>query len=275
MHKNATPDVVTKNRALVQAVILAGKKLGIKTELLEHDWLIRLTKGNHSHLVYAYSFDCNTHAAASIAGDKVMTYRLLDEANLQAVPHFLLNSLVNPSIELKELSRLYAEHAELVIKPVRGSRGEYITKTSSPGAAVQHTNISHPQFWAASPFIDIDYELRVVVLAGEVKLAYRKYDAPVIDGLKMFNLRLGAKVEGIAIASLDEAVKTLAIKAMWAIGLNLGAVDIVFKQDGTMAVLEINGGFSLEHYASISDENRNEVINFYETVVEKMFLGQV
>jgi glutathione synthase/RimK-type ligase-like ATP-grasp enzyme len=271
MDRNAKPDLILENRAMIAAIRQASIKFQITSEFLEDDWLIRLTKDGQRHFVYVYSFDCNSHAGASIAGDKVTTYQLLKEASLHAVPHFLINSLTRPIVALEVVSDLYAQHQELVIKPVRGSRGENVVKPSGPDKAMKYANEFQAQVWAASPYIDIEYELRVVVFAGRVRLAYRKYDAPILNGLKMFNVHLGAKTESVDLDSLSQAIQTLATEAMHAIGLNLGAVDIVVKNDGSIAVLEINSGFSLEHYARMSNANENEVITFYETVIKEMF----
>jgi glutathione synthase/RimK-type ligase-like ATP-grasp enzyme len=262
---------ITEKRALIEAVKNSSKKFGITATFLSDGWLIRLQKNGRSRFIYVYGFDINSQASAAIATDKVAAYQLLTDNGVAGVPHYLLSSVLDTNIDTASVKELFKSHKSLVIKPNKGSRGELVAKCNNLDEVLAMTKGSPIPSWAASPFLDISRELRLVVLDGSIVLAYEKRKPQTINGLKMYNLNLGATVQGITVDTVDRDIQTLATKAMDTIGLRLGAVDIVFDTDNTPYVLEINSGFSLEHYALSSPDNRHEVISFYELVIQKLF----
>jgi glutathione synthase/RimK-type ligase-like ATP-grasp enzyme len=262
---------VTKNRALLEAIQNSCKKHGIACKMFSDDWIIQLQKGRREHFIYAYGFDCNSQASAAIATDKVATYQLLADRAIAAVPHFLLTSAAQPDIDPATLDGLLKEYGSLVVKPVQGSRGESVARFNDADSILAFTAENSVAAWAASPFIEVQREIRLVVFDGSVRLGYEKHNPTVVNELKLFNLNLGTTAEAIVVSKLSRAIQDLAVQSMEAIGLRLGAVDLVFDPDGDVSVLEINSGFSLEHFALMSPQNRKQVVEFYETVVERLF----
>lgn len=265
-------NIITNRRALVEAVRQASERFGIEYKLFSDDWVIKLSKGERTLFVYASGLDCNGQAAAAIALDKVATYLMLDDAGLPVIPHFLLTSPSSPAPKKDQLRELFNKYGELVIKPTLGKRGQYVRKCDDVAAAVRHIQ-ENPDIdsWAASPFIDVDKELRLVLFDGRPGVAYEKHAAPVINGLKMHNINLGATAKTVALGDVDDQLKELAATALNALGLRLAAVDIVFDATGQPFVLEINSRFSLEHYASSSADNRRLVVDFYSSTIGELF----
>lgn len=263
---------ITKNRALIEALHNSCNKLSADYKSFSEDWIVKISKDNQDHFVFGYAFDVNTQASAAIASDKVACYELLANAELPVVTHYLLTTVVRPQIDISYIETLFELNSTLVLKPTNGSRGALITKVTGTDEILNilATN-THIDSWAVSPFIEIKKELRLVVFDGEVRLAYEKFDPPTVNGLKMFNLNLGASVTGLQVKNVDKAVVMLACNALKSIGLSLGAVDIVFDSNEKASVLEINSGFSLEHYAQTSDVSRAQVISFYELIIAQLF----
>jgi glutathione synthase/RimK-type ligase-like ATP-grasp enzyme len=262
---------VSENRALIEAIERAGKEYGIACTILSDEWVVRMEKAGEKRFLYGYAFDCNSQAASAIAFDKVAMYLLLADNKLAAVPHYLLSTVVQPEIDEQYLGKLFAEHGSLVIKPVQGSRGQFVAKVENPKEVMEFVRTTSEVSWAASPFVAVERELRLAVFEGEVLLAYEKHSPTMVNDLMMYNINLGAQARRVDPNQLEEKLHRLAVSAMNAINLKLGAVDIVIDDAGNAQVLEINAAFSLEHYALISPQNRREVIDFYMRVVNKLF----
>lgn len=265
------PSYITQNRALTEGIRSAASRLGLTCDFFSDEWMVRLSSADQTRFVFAYGFDCNGQAAATIASDKVATFDLLQDRGVAAVPHYLIKSGINLDPDMKLVGSLLAEHGSLVIKPLSSSRGQAVRLCRTLEEASEAMSVPGMKGWAASPLISIQKERRLVVYDGQVRLGYEKTSPIVQDGVPMFNLNLGAQARTLALDEISEANKDMAVRAMQAIGLTLGAVDIAFDEAGNAQVLEINSGFSLEHFAHMSSENREAVVSFYEGVVEGMF----
>lgn len=261
---------ITENRALIQAVRETSGKLGIQHTLFSDDWIIRLRKNRTTRYIFAYGFDCNNQASSAIASDKVATSQLLDNAAIPVIPHHLLKSVAMPEINKELLEQLISKHESVVVKPLQGSRGAGVGKFEHTKDAL-HFMHQLDGVWACSPFVKIEREIRAVVFGNSVRLAYEKFEPQIINGLKMFNLNLGAKSKPLLEQDLSSDIKKLAVDSMRAIGLTLGAVDIAIDEDNQIRILEINSGFSLEHYAAASAINKQHVMALYEHVIQTMF----
>lgn len=256
---------------IIEALENLQQRGELEFESFSDDWIIRFWHGNQTHFLYANKLDINSHAATDIATDKVGTFQLLQNQHVPAVPHYLLTTPLQPQPDLDLLESLFARHRELVIKPTHGGRGQFVARYSDIRHALLAMKDTSVPSWSASPWVDVRQELRLVIRNGELKLAYEKYDPPTIHRLKMFNLHLGTKAKRLEASNLDESLVRIAQNAMGAIGLNLGAVDIIVDQQGQPQVLEINSGFSLERYARLAPEHRREVVAFYEQTIVSLF----
>ncbi|TAK37122.1 MAG: hypothetical protein EPO30_11115 [Lysobacteraceae bacterium] len=132
---------------------------------------------------------------------------------------------------------------------------------------MHHVESSTIQAWAAAPYVNIVSETRVILLDGECLLAYKK-EAVDANGLKMFNLGLGARAIDIV---PDDELLQLARVAQSVLGLRLCAVDIVERADGVSQVLEVNDGIMVENYARQSDANKQRALGIYAQIVDRLF----
>jgi glutathione synthase/RimK-type ligase-like ATP-grasp enzyme len=262
---------VIQNRALIEAVKIAQQRLGITYKLFSQDWIIRLEKNNQTHFIYAYEFAVNSQASAAIATDKVATFELLKDGDVACVPHYLITTPVDTSIDASTLQTLFDTYGSLVVKPTLGSRGDLVRKFSSATEIIEYVGKSHTPSWSISPFVAIQREIRIVVFKNTICLAYEKYNPKVVKGLKMFNLNLGAAARQLPTDELGTEAGNLALRAMSVIGLQMGAVDIIVDGQNKAQVLEVNSKFSLEHYAAASSENRKSVVDCYLYILREIF----
>jgi glutathione synthase/RimK-type ligase-like ATP-grasp enzyme len=264
-------DYILGNRAIIAGIKHACEKYSIDYASFSDEWILRLTYGNERQFVLGYNFDCNSQAAAAIARDKAATYDLLKESGVASMQHKLLSTPDSPVPSRAILEEMLAHHESVVVKPVLGSRGENVARFWTADEAMCYMERSNIPSWASSPHVAIVSETRLIVLDGVVGIAYEKTNPREIEGLKMYNLHLGADAKRLAVCDLETDMVAMAKAAMDAIGLRLGAVDIIRDANGLMSVIEINGGFSLEHYAKQYPEHRNEVELFYENLTRCLF----
>ena len=260
-----------RNRALVQAARAVCTEYGAEFATLSDEWVVRMRKGAITTFVIGYNLGCNSQAAARIAVDKVATFQLLRDAGVPAVPHYLLKTLATPAADKALLQRMIYQAGKVVVKPLEGGSGAHIMCCDNVADAITYINAEPVEAWVASPYVQIAKETRVVVLRGKVCLVYEKSDPHMVNGLPMFNLRHAARGKGVVAEALPTDMRDMAIVAMQAIGLALGAVDIVTDEVGRKYVLEINGAFSLEHYAASSTENRHQVVAMYVNIFRDIF----
>jgi glutathione synthase/RimK-type ligase-like ATP-grasp enzyme len=264
-------DSITEYKALREAMRLTEKKLGIKYTYFSDPRLVRLQKDSKTHFIFGYLFDINLEAAAELANDKAAMYEVMEDAGIAAVPHYLLSNVLKPTVSLSDLVKLFEKHKNLVIKPNGGNKGEMIAKFGNPEQALKYIEDNPKISWSAAEYIDITREVRIVVLKSTARLACEKIEPKEINGLKMYNLTLGATARAVKLSEVDSKIIKLSELSIEAIGLDMGAVDIILDHNGKPYVLEINDGFSLERFALSSSDAHGEVVSFYEQAIEELF----
>lgn len=258
-------------RTIREAMRISESTLGISYTFYSDPRLVRLQKDSQTHFVFGYCFDNNPVAAAELVNDKSATYDVLNTDGFSAVPHYLLSNALNPMPSLDHLEGLFFKHGNLVMKPNGGNRGASIAKFDDLKQAFEFITKKPGGAWCASPYVDIAREVRIIVLNGTACIVCEKIEPKVMNGLKMFNLSLGAIGKKLSLSDIDAGWVNLAIQSVEAVGMKMAAVDIVVDQDGIPAILEINDGFGLEHYALSSDEAYAEVVNFYQEALAALF----
>lgn len=228
---------------------------------LSDDWIIELTKDSVTKRIIGYSFSLNDAVAASIAKDKVATYLLLNKAKIPSVPHVLLRPKVTEA-QKKPMD----QWEKIVVKPLEGTSGYGVKLLDKADAAVDWVESSGIPAWAASPFVPIKREIRFILLDQKTLIVFEK-EAVVIEGLKMFNLGLGATPKDV---TPDQQMLMIVAHAQAALGLRLGAVDIIETEAGEYKVLEVNSGFMMEHYMRHSEDNFKKGYSAYERIIDEI-----
>ncbi len=251
-----------KDRWIVAMLRDIARSRGIGFRSWSGDWIVELRKDDQVRRVIGYRFGLNDSAAANISQDKVATYTILAAHGIPAVRHELVRTKVSPANR-----QAFSDWQTIILKPLVGTSGHGISKFATVDEAVRYVEHSAIQAWAAAPYIDIESETRIVLLDGECLLSYKK-ESVAINGLKMFNLGLGARAVDIV---PGDALLQLARDAQSTLGLRLCAVDIITVADGTQQVLEVNDAIMVENYARQSDANRQRAVAVYDKIVDRLF----
>jgi glutathione synthase/RimK-type ligase-like ATP-grasp enzyme len=234
------------------------------------EWVLRLTKDTMIRWVVGYKFDLNGSAAGEVAQDKVATYIALNAAGIAVIPHYLVRSVSNELIHVQGL-REELGVMPVVAKPLQGTAGRDVSLLNAVDDALDMIRHNAEPAWALAPYYDLQAEYRLILLDGEVLLAYEKTQPHDRDGLKLFNLSLGAVAVDIEDIALLEDLTNMGRRVMRVMALRLAAVDVVRTPDGGLKVLEVNDGINMEHYARQSDETKQRTVAVYEAIIIGMF----
>ena len=246
--------LVTKNaeRLLVDCLRRYAARHALSVELLSHDWIAVLTRGGQRHLVFGYDLGLNGAAAAKIANDKSAAYAVLHAAGLAAVEHrvFLhprfLDFLPVDGNWPGMLAAFEAFGRDAVVKDNEGTGGMEVFRVRSNTELEQraHQLMQISRGLALSPFLDIDSEMRFVLLDGECLLELPR--RPARQPRRDSGRGLGGRAEPLDLAdpSLQPALN-LARASMQALTLRFASIDIVTVA-GNPIVLEANAGVMME-----------------------------
>jgi glutathione synthase/RimK-type ligase-like ATP-grasp enzyme len=208
-----------------------------------------MQRGECRHLAFGYDIGLNSAIAHRIANDKSATAEVLDHADIACIPHalFLSPKLGEhaPAGGAREarLALLQAHPRGLVAKPNEGTSGRFVFKATNEAELDHATSeifAAHLSL-AISPFVEIEEEVRVILLDGEVQVVYSK--ERISDW--RHNLDFGARPILLEQGKPREACIAMAVQAAHAIGIRFASIDIV-RVAGRWQVLEINSGVMME-----------------------------
>ena len=256
---------------LVQILTTACNKRDITFQTYSDNWLIEMKKGVKTHWVAGQNFDLNTQANSVMARDKVASSTVMKLNKVACVEHFLLDRREQHDSNLPTISQALLHSGAIVMKPLNGHGGQNVAMVRSAEEARRHILSNQHTAWAYCGLRSVSAEVRIVVVDGEIQIALHKSRPVIRDGLKLYNLSQGASAERLDYTKLDKKLSVLATDAMRALGLRIGAVDILLNTDGSYEVLEVNAIFSLMRYSKINDATYADVASFYDRLVYKLF----
>ena len=234
---------------------------GISFTSFSDDWLLHLEKDGKVARVLGYKFSLNDSVASGVAQDKVASYELMNHFSIPAVPHYLIRTKAGET-NWKKLPW----QEGMVIKPLSGTSGHGVAKLFSADEARAWMEKWGIEAWAASPFIEVKREVRLIFLDDEMLLVYEKQPVE-INGLKFFNLGKGAAA--LDCVAADSEIE-LARSAKDVFGLRLCAVDIVELASGDWRILEVNDGIMMENYARQSVQNKEKTQHIYTAILDRI-----
>lgn len=166
----------------------------IEQKMISYNWIRELRKNNKTHYIMSYQLDLNTANSYNIAHDKFATYDVLKSNNVPTIEHRMI---FNPKTRSKFYTEKFIKDAEelllennnkVVIKANESCEGKDVYFCSSKEeieSIVEKLFSENNDTLSACPYIDIDYEYRVIYLDGEILYMYKKKKASVIgDGKK-------------------------------------------------------------------------------------------
>jgi glutathione synthase/RimK-type ligase-like ATP-grasp enzyme len=257
-------------RLMPKMVAAVCARSGIAFRSFSDEWVLQLIQNDITRWVVGYKFDINNAAAGEVAQDKVATYIVLSAADVEVIPHYLVRSLPHDLIHLQELHHDLGG-APVVTKPLEGTGGREVALFQTVDDALSMIRASGKPAWAVSPYYELQAEYRLIMLDGSVMLAYEKTQPNYRGQLKLFNLNYGAVAGDLRDDALLAQLSEIALCVMKVTALRLAAVDIVRMPDGSLKVLEVNDGISMEHYARQSPEYETRAMEVYKAIVMAMF----
>lgn len=181
--------MLNSRRIFVDAIRRYAANNGIAIDIKSDGWLIVMQRGDIRRCAFGYDIGLNSAVAHRIANDKAAAAEVLEMAGVACVPHTLflspeMNEYVSNPGSWEAMFGLLDEYPQgLVLKPNEGTTGESVFMVSSKPAlelAVSRIFSSNLSL-AISPRVDIEDEVRVVMLDGEAMVVYGK-NRPSITG---------------------------------------------------------------------------------------------
>jgi glutathione synthase/RimK-type ligase-like ATP-grasp enzyme len=181
--------MLNSQRTFVDAVKKYCADHGIAIEIRSQGWLIVMQRGAKRHLAFGYDVGLNSAVAHRIANDKAATAEVLQIGGVPCVPHALflnprLSEFVPPRRSWEAMIALLRENPDgVVVKPNEGTSGDSVFKvlTEPDLEMAAHKIFTSGQSLAISPFVEIEHEIRVVLLDHDPVVVYSK-NRPVVVG---------------------------------------------------------------------------------------------
>ncbi|MGV7216218.1 ATP-grasp domain-containing protein [Bradyrhizobium sp. UFLA05-112] len=280
----------SNERIFVQAIRSYCARHGIAIDVRAEGWLIAMGWGETRRFAFGYDIGLNSAIAHRLANDKSATSEVLALTGVPAIAHHLF---LNPTLGehvvgprwWEAMLRLVMQNPQgLVVKPNEGTAGRSVLKVTSSAELERAVS----EIFAMSlglviaPYVEIEDEVRVVLLDKTPLVVYRKERPSVVgDGVQTLrelagtmpkvklddldahaldtvvpngerrvltwrhNLDAGAKPVLIEGGETRRVCAKLAIDAAGAIGITFASIDLV-RVDGAWQVLEINSGVMME-----------------------------
>jgi len=181
--------MLNSQRIFVDAIKKYCAAHGIGIEIRAQGWLIIMQRGARRHLAFGYDVGLNSAIAHRIANDKAATAEVLQACGVACVPHTLflnpkMNEYIPPQRSWETMLALLRENPDgVVVKPNEGTSGDSVFKVSTEPdleLAVQRI-FSSSLGLAVSPYLDIENEVRLVLIDDHPLVVYRK-QRPTIVG---------------------------------------------------------------------------------------------
>ena len=181
--------MLNSQRIFVDAITRYCAKRAIAVDVRADGWLIVMRRGARQRFAFGYDVGLNSAVAHRIANDKSATAEVLRISGIACVPHALfLNPELNQYIRARGswetmLGLLDETPSGIVVKPNEGTSGKSVFRVTSKPAlelAVKRIFSSHMSL-AISPYLDIEDEVRVVLIDEVPVVVYRK-SRPAVEG---------------------------------------------------------------------------------------------
>jgi glutathione synthase/RimK-type ligase-like ATP-grasp enzyme len=181
--------VVNSQRTFIDAVKKYCAAHGIDVEIRSHGWLVAMSRGTRRHFAFGYDLGLNSAVAHRIAEDKAATAEALEICGVPHVAHKLFLSPQMADYVMPQpywepmIALLKANPNGLVVKPNTGTSGRSVFKVSTATELelAVHKIFSAGFNLAISPYLEIENEVRVVLLDQQPLAVYSK-SRPEIAG---------------------------------------------------------------------------------------------
>jgi len=314
--EKTTQTMASGERIFVQAIRRYCARRRIAVNARSGGWLIAMRRGGTRHFAFGYDIGLNSAIAHRLANDKSATAEALTLEGVPCIPHHLfLNPKMGEHVAGADwhqaMLALLAQNPQgVVVKPNEGTSARAVFKATNRDQLDRAVS----EVFALSiglviaPYVEIEEEVRVILLDGRPMIVYRKERPSVVgDGVHTMrelaaaagherqlreidahdasaivtkderrilnwrhNLDAGARPVLLEDDEVGAACAKLAIEAARAIGIAFSSIDLV-RIDGTWRVLEINSGVMMEALAKLHPEL---VQATYDTALDRVFAAE-
>lgn len=300
-------------RIFVQAIRRYCANHGIAVDVRSGGWLIAMRRNGTRRFAFGYDIGLNSAIAHRLANDKSATAEALELADVPCVPHHLF---LNPSMGAHVVGAhwreamlvLFAQNPQgVVVKPNEGTSGRTVFKATNRDELDRAVTevFSSSLGLVIAPYVEIEDEVRVILLDGRPMIVYRKERPSVVgDGEHTLrelatragydrqlreltsrevntivpkgeqrilnwrhNLDAGARPILLEDGEVRAACTTIATDAANAIGITFASIDVV-RIDGAWRVLEINSGVMME---ALAKRHPELVQTTYDAALDRVF----
>jgi glutathione synthase/RimK-type ligase-like ATP-grasp enzyme len=181
--------MLNSQRTFVDAVKRYCAAHGIGIEIRSQGWLVIMQHGARRHLAFGYDLGLNSAVAHRIANDKAATAEVLQICGVPCIPHTLflsptMNEYIPPQHSWEAMLELLRENPNgIVVKPNEGTSGDSVFKVSDEPDLefAVHRIFSSSLGLAISPYVEIENEIRVILLDHRPVVVYGK-KRPAVTG---------------------------------------------------------------------------------------------
>lgn len=181
--------MLNSRQIFVEAIRRYGARNSIAIDIKSDGWLIVMQRGDIRRCAFGYDIGLNSAVAHRIANDKAAAAEVLEMAGVACVPHTLflspeMNEYVSKPGSWEAMLALLNRYPQgLVVKPNEGTTGKsvFMVKDEPELELAVSRIFSTSLSLAISPRVDIEDEVRVVLLDGEAMVVYGK-NRPAILG---------------------------------------------------------------------------------------------
>ena len=232
-------------RIFVDAIVKYCAAHGIACAVKSQGWLIVMQRGETRRFAFGYDIGLNSAMAHRLANDKSATSDVLALSGVARIPHTMflspkLSKHMQPEESREAMLGLLAKHPDgVVVKPNEGTSGRFVFRANSEAElehAAQEIFASHLSL-AISPFVEIEQEVRVILLDDDPLVVYRK--ERISDW--RHNLDFGARPILLEPGEARDACVAIAVMAARAIGIRFASVDIVSVEGAGRCSKSIRG----------------------------------
>lgn len=258
-------------RMFVQAIRRYGESHGIEIDVRAGGWLIAMHRGDMRRFAFGYDIGLNSAIAHRLANDKSATSEVLSLQGVACIPHHLfLNPKLGEAIVgrgwRETMLRLLHDNPQgVVVKPNEGTSGRSVFKVTTEAELGQAAEavFSMSTGLVLSPYVDIEDEVRVVLLDDDPLVVYSKQRTADWR----HNLDAGATPVLLDDGEVRTGCVKLAVEAARAIGIAFASIDVV-RIGGCWHVLEINSGVMME---ALAKRHPNLVQATYDAALDRVF----
>lgn len=260
-----------EERVFVRAIRRYCAARAIAVEVRADGWLIAMGRGTTRRFAFGYDIGLNSAVAHRLANDKSATSDVLALAGVPCIPHLLflnprLGETVVGSAWRETMRQIMREQPHgVVVKPNEGTSGRSVFRATTEAELDRAAEdvFAMSTGLVISPFVEIEDEVRVVLLDNVPLIVYSKQRGADWR----HNLDAGAKPVMIEDGERRATCVALARDAAAAIGIAFASIDVV-RVAGIWRVLEINSGVMME---TLAKHHPDLVQAAYEAALDRVF----